>query len=387
MRIGFFCNELPPRPHGGIGTFVREITCGLVRAGHQVTVVEFGDEAGTRGMDGIRIVTLPEVRARGAAWLANRVKLLLWLKAAVRRGEIDVFELPDFQGWLPFPYEPCPVVVRLHLAQTFIEHVLGGAPKSRLMYELERQTLRYHRCWIGVSQYILEAERSFFRCAPRSSKVIYYPVPATDGGGASPSTSPDGPYFLFVGSVSERKGALALAEAASPLLEEYPELRLVYIGAETRYQGRPISEEIRQRVGPLVANRVAFLGFLPHAELYTWMARATALVLPSRVESFGLVVVEAMSIGTPVVFSREGPGRELIEDGVTGLLVDPHDPNSIRQALRRLLSDPLSARALGERGRRFVIEGRFRLDRCVAETVAFYGTVLIQHRGNSLGAK
>lgn len=374
MKIGFFCNEFPPRPHGGIGTFISEISRALVSAGHEVTVVQFGDRTETMDLNGVCLVTLREVRADGVAWLANRLRLLLWLQAVARREEIDVFEIPDFQGWLPFPVEPCPVVVRLHLAQTHIEHTMSGEAKRRLMYWLERQTLRWHPQWIGTSRYILEAERAFFDCEPKTQAVIYNPVPTTHGERRE-CCAPDGPFILFVGSVSERKGALLLAEAAAPLLEENPRLSLVYIGTETRYGDRPISEEIRHRVGARVAAQVVFTGYLPHDEVLAWMAKSSAVVLASRVESFGLVVVEAMRAGAPVVFSRNGPGPELVEHGVTGLLVDPVDVEQIRQALRRLLAEPSFARAIAERGRASV-ESRFRLDRCVAETLAFYERVL-----------
>jgi len=375
MRIGFFCNEYPPRPHGGIGTFVRAIARGLVEAGHEVTVVELGSRERTREAEGVRVVTLPEIRTRGIAWLANRLRLAGWLWQAARRGDIDVFEIPEFQGWLPFPGEPCPVIVRLHLSQSYIQAIMSNGAVNRGMFWLERQTLRWHRYWIGVSRYILQAEQDFFRCTPRLSRVIHYPVAVPYGWQPSERDAGDRPFFLFVGSVSERKGALVLAEAAAPLMAEDPKLELVYIGAETSYEGRPISQEIRRRVGTRLADRVHFLGWVPHESVLEWMARAIALVLPSRVESWGLVALEAMAVGTPVVISKEGPGPELVEDGVTGLLVDPGDVGNVRRALRRLQADYNYARALGVAAKEMV-KARFSLRACVEETLAFYQEAL-----------
>jgi glycosyltransferase involved in cell wall biosynthesis len=375
MRIGLFCNEYPPRPHGGIGTFVREIGRGLVEAGQEVTVVELGSREGTWEAEGVRVVTLPEIRTRGIAWLANRLRLAGWLWWAARRGNIDLFEIPEFQGWLPFPGEPCPVIVRLHLSQSHIQAIISNGAVNRGMFWLERQTLRWHRYWIGVSRYILQAEQDFFRCRPRRSCVIYNPVPLPYGWQPSEPDPGDSRFFLFVGSVSERKGALVLAEAAAPLLAEDPKLELVYIGAETSYEGRPISQEIRRRVGAKLADRVHFLGWIPHESVLEWMARAIALVLPSRVEAFPLVVVEAMAVGTPVVISEAGPGPELVEDGVTGLLVDPGDAENVRRALRRVRADYNYARGLGAAAKEMV-KGRFSLRACVEETLAFYQQAL-----------
>jgi len=75
MKIGFFCNECPPRPHGGIGTFVHALGPALAQAGHAVTVVEWGERAGERQCAGVRVVTLAQSTTRHIAWLINRLRL------------------------------------------------------------------------------------------------------------------------------------------------------------------------------------------------------------------------------------------------------------------------------------------------------------------------
>jgi len=376
FKIGLFCNEYPPRLHGGIGTFTRAFAEALADIGHDVTVVEFGQQAKIRIQNGVRVVTLRESRApRLIAALLNRLRLFLWLNRAAKRGEVEIFEIPEYQGYLPFPGEPCPIVVRLHHAESHIDQVMSGTSRKKKIYWLEKLTLFFHRNWIGVSQYILDASKSFFGCSPRKSTVIYHPAPTIQWENIPKPSSVPLQYILFVGSVSERKGAIILARAATPLLERWPNLHLIFVGPETTCEGKPISYTIYQIVGEHLKPRVWFLGHQSRETTIAWMRSALAVALPSRVESFGIVILEAMQLGVPVVYTRSGPGPEFIIDGVDGLLVDPEDVNEVRYALERLITDPDFARRLGEAGRAKVTKF-FTMERCIEETLLFYQTIL-----------
>src|SRR2546430_71447 len=107
-----------------------------------------------------------------------------------------------------------------------------------------------------------------------------------------------------------------------------------------------------------VANRVAFRGKIAPAELEGSCARAAVCVLPSVLdargdtEGLGVVLLEAMNHGTPVIASRVGGIPDIVEDGVSGLLVPPGDADALAAAVRRLRDDPVLARRLGDAGRR-----------------------------------
>jgi glycosyltransferase involved in cell wall biosynthesis len=122
-------------------------------------------------------------------------------------------------------------------------------------------------------------------------------------------------------------------------------------------------ERIRDSLG--LGDRVTFLGTIPRRELADRYRRAAIFCLPSRQEGFGIVFVEAMACGKPVVAARAAAVPETVVDGETGLLVDPDDPAALAQALFALLSDRDRCRAMGEAGRRRV--ERYRADR-VAES-------------------
>ena len=118
----------------------------------------------------------------------------------------------------------------------------------------------------------------------------------------------------------------------------------------------PLRAALAQRASALgVADRVHFLGQIPHARVLALMARAEVFAMPSWDEAFGLVYTEAMAQGTPVIACRgEGP-EDFIKDGVSGYLAGARDAAAVAGIIRRVLDDPSSAVAVGEAGRRVAL--------------------------------
>ncbi len=194
------------------------------------------------------------------------------------------------------------------------------------------------------------------------------PVPASRAAVDGPSA------VLFVGRLVERKGVPYLLEAVGLLKDRSVRLVIVGDGPE-----RLKLEDAARRLG--IADRVVFRGRIPAAELQAAYARARVFVLPSvfdargDTEGLGVVALEAMNHGTPVVASRIGGIPDVVEDGVTGLLVPPGDAAALAAALRRVLDEPDLARQLGEAGRRRVHE-RFSQEAITARWVAVYRSFL-----------
>jgi glycosyltransferase involved in cell wall biosynthesis len=103
-------------------------------------------------------------------------------------------------------------------------------------------------------------------------------------------------------------------------------------------------------------------------------------VYPSHIEAMPLAWLEGLAAGKAVVASQTGPGPEIIDDGVTGLLCDPHDPESIASALIRVLKDRELRRRLGENARRTAQE-RFALPKIADQNEAYYRAVVARHAG------
>jgi glycosyltransferase involved in cell wall biosynthesis len=201
----------------------------------------------------------------------------------------------------------------------------------------------------------------------------YTPVaaPSPDGRPFSEQLGLPGPFFLFVGRLASNKGLLRLAEAFAPIARRDRSASLVVIGADGG-----VGPALDARLGELgIADRVRRLGHLADdRDLAQAYREARATVLPSDYEAFGLVLLESLAQGTPVVASRVGGIPEIIEDGRSGLLVPPGDVPALGEALERLWSDPALARALGESGRREVVP-RFTWEGLVDRLDAVYREV------------
>jgi glycosyltransferase involved in cell wall biosynthesis len=170
------------------------------------------------------------------------------------------------------------------------------------------------------------------------------------------SVKPETGLILYVNSLNPKKGIEQLIDAANDLLPRRPDARLVIVGGDNMraMKGRYL-ELLRERVAPGLRTRVEFAGRLPREQVRDWMRRAAVCVFPSHMETFGIAPAEAMAVGRPVIYSRLGPGPELIEDGVTGLLCDPHDPREIARLIEHVLGDSQLAARLGAAGRERIL--------------------------------
>lgn len=364
MRVALVCNEYPPSRHGGLGSLVQTLARGLAARGHEVRVVGCGGGPAEERDGPVAVTRLPRTRLPGLGWLLNRWRVRSWLARAA--GALDVVEVPDFEGWLPWRVPGVTAVVRLHQSYTALAAADGARPPAGVRW-LERRTLASHRAWIAVSREASRVAQATFGLRPALEAVVPSPLPPP-AAVAAPALPWEGPFVLFAGSLSERKGVLDLAEAAARFLAARPEAALVYAGGEA--PGSPVREAIRARLGPLAA-RAFFTGPLPREQARALMARATVFAFPSRLESFGLAVAEAMGEGCPVVVPDAPPFDELVDHGRTGLRFAPRDPAALAAAVSRLLADPALAARLGRAGRAHV-EERHCEEAAVTQTLAFY---------------
>jgi glycosyltransferase involved in cell wall biosynthesis len=173
-------------------------------------------------------------------------------------------------------------------------------------------------------------------------------------------------HFLLgvVARLVPQKGHRYLLEALALAVPEEPSLRLLIAG-----QG-PLREQLEAQARRLGLDRhVIFAGW--RSDVTNIMAALDLLVLPSLWEGFGLVLLEAMALQKPIVATRVSAIPEVVEDGVSGLLVPPADPAALAGAILRLARDRELGREMGRRGRLRLAE-RFTLDRMVRQTEEVY---------------
>ena len=174
----------------------------------------------------------------------------------------------------------------------------------------------------------------------------------TGSGAKLPDNFPRGRVVLTVGRwlATERyKGMDTLITAMPRLLIRWPELQLVMVGSG---DDRDWLESAARESG--VSRHVHFLSAISYEELSACYAAAEIFALPSRGEGFGFVYLEAMARSKPVIGGAHGGAPELVQDGVTGYVVQHGDPEQLATSIHALLSDPALARQMGARGRQRV---------------------------------
>ena len=184
---------------------------------------------------------------------------------------------------------------------------------------------------------------------------------------------------LFFGRLVERKG---IGNAISAIAD-VPDTELVVAGGPepTALEADPDIRRLRQLAAECgVADRVRFLGRVMHEELPPLVRSADVVVCVPWYEPFGIVPLEAMACGVPVVASAVGGLVDTVVDGETGLHVPPRCPQAVAAALRTLLADPAQRRVMGERGARRA-RRRYSWDRSAAAVMARYEELAFSFAG------
>jgi len=185
---------------------------------------------------------------------------------------------------------------------------------------------------------------------------------------------PQTPLVLFCGRKEAHKGVQQVVEAMLRLWQQGSSAHLVLAGGATDYSTGPLRAFL-ERIPLEWRQRAVVRDDVSDAEKWGWYETCDVLAHPSDVESFGLVYLEAWSCGKPVIGGRTGPQASVIDDGVDGFLVDPHDAGELADVIQRLLHDPERARQAGEAGRRKALRS-YTWDRVVDRAEALYQSLL-----------
>jgi glycosyltransferase involved in cell wall biosynthesis len=225
---------------------------------------------------------------------------------------------------------------------------------------------------IAVSEWV---KRRLIAEGARVDGVVHNSVPLRPAVELSAS-----PSVAFAGRLVPEKGADLLVDAFVAVRTQVPDATLTIAGDGP---SRPALE--RQVDGLGLRPCVTFLGGLPRDEMESSIGGAWVQAVPGRWEEpFGLVAAEAMMRGSAVVATAVGGPAEMVESGVTGVLVEPGDPAALEQALIALLRDRETAIRMGRAGRERAIE-RFTHETMVERFLAIYNRMLGYHKTNAPG--
>ena len=248
------------------------------------------------------------------------------------------------------------VPVRIAWHETGIGMHMLEAPKAKWLWKffLYRKAMIYRFCTqlVSVSNDIRDELGEYYRVSEDKCKVIYNSIPDPLLLDTSLRKVKKQNYIVCVGRMTESKGQEILLSAVKKLKQNSFPVQVIIIG-----EG---SQEVKLKQLACdygIDSFCQFLGPLPNSEVLQKMAAAAITVVPTKVgEAFGVVNIESMSLGTPIIASRVGGIPEIIRDGVDGILIKPEDPNALAEKLELLLNNNCLRESMGQNARnRFLI--------------------------------
>jgi glycosyltransferase involved in cell wall biosynthesis len=383
LRIGQVTQRFSPSI-GGVESHVAELSTRLVGRGHEVTVFTsdiIGDfpkgehHIEVQGREvGIRIRRFHSTRLMGSA-LSNRTIMPSMIPSLIRdRPDIihahSLGYYPTFASAIPKLIKRSKLIITAHSDPTF------GSYKPRLaslpLRLAERVIALTHR------------EREWFlRNGFASDRIVVVPNgidlerfhTVQSGDAFKEKYGIKDQMVLFVGRIDiPAKGCDILVKAIPRVLEDHAKARFIFVGPDGGARDYLQVLSHRLNVYPI------FTGAISQHELLEAYTAADLVVVPSRVEAFCIVLLEAMACGKPIVASRVGGVPEVVNDS-NAILTEPGDASKLAAAISKLLSDKTLAARLGEAGRNRVT--RYSWDGIVEEIEHVYFSALDQQGHNS----
>lgn len=376
MHICYLCHEYPPGRGGGIGAFTRNMARGLAARGHNVKVAGVYREPATAVSEdeGVQVRRMAAARYPLTRFFLNGRKVKAALNEIHRRERLEIVEGQE-NAFASFTWRrEASNVIRMHGGHHFFAATLGRKPAVWRGWQ-ERRSFDHADAICAVSRYVAEATRELLNLGGRPITVLpnfvdteyFRPAPGETGEG----------LIVFAGTVCEKKGIRQLIQAMPAIQSQAPAARLAVLGRDRNEGpgGSSFTAYLQSLIPESLRNSVAFQGPVPHEVLREYLARAEVCVYPSHMEAMPMAWLEAMSMGKAVVASSAGPGPEVIEDGMSGLLCDPHSPDAIAHCVIRCLRDPDLRARLGRAARRRAVE-QFSIERMLDRNLEFYRQVI-----------
>jgi glycosyltransferase involved in cell wall biosynthesis len=310
----------------------------------------------------------------------EKYKLAKLIRTLHQQDPFTLIEAEDGGGRLALGRLPdIPKIVRLHATTIYNDYVLHRKP-SRLNHLFEYIWIRRANFIIAVSDYVGKITLQLTHLQKKKKYTIIHYAIDTDFYKPMPEIQGETGLIVFTGVVAPRKGVEELIRAMNIVFSQIPDSKLWIIGDDKyKVNGEPFSKQIIQSLEAPFKNRVVFLGNKPREELPSFLQKADVCCFPSHVETFGIGIIEAMAMEKPVIFMRDGPGPEVIEDNISGLLCDTWSPEDIAEKILFLIRNTEMARNLGKNGRKRVLDN-FEKESWIERNLDYYQKCLNEFR-------
>jgi len=308
----------------------------------------------------------------------------------LKKQKFDVVHIHNFSQFVPIIRALNPQIkIVLHMHCEWL---------TQLEHSLIEKRIKKSDLVIGCSDYITGKIHHLFPQFHKRCKTIYNGVDIEQfcpNDKFTEHSNNEHQKLLFIGRVSPEKGVHVLLEAFPNVVKLYPQAQLEIVGPNLLaskeflvalseedevanlavfYGDRSYYSHLQDYLSPNIANQVSFIGFVPQSEVVNYYRDADVLINPSFSEAFGMSLVQAMATETPVVATRVGGMTEIVEDGITGKLVERGDASALAEAIIAILSDEDLKKSMGKTGRQQVIE-RFSWEKIANNTLLAYQNI------------
>ncbi len=365
VRILMLSWEYPPRVVGGLGRHVAALSRTLARQGHDVHVVtrDHPDAPTEEVLEGVHVIRVSEAPPvipfdDLVPWvLAFNNRVTAAAMKVLRTHDVDVIHAHD---WLvAYAAAACkdafglPVVGTIHATEYGRHQGYLPGPMNKLIHQVEWWLTYEARRVITCSDYMRQQVGDIFQLpqdkvdvVPNAVATRDFAIPPDEVAEFRAQVTPAGEKMvLFAGRLEYEKGVQTVLHALEHVRDVVGDVVFYVAGVGT------YSDELKRLVEELdLGDHVRFTGFLEDHDLRLHYAAADVAVAPSIYEPFGLVAVEAMACGTPVVVGDTGGLREIVEDG-HGLRFEPQDVGALAEQLIAVLTDTDLAAQLVAKGR------------------------------------
>ncbi len=359
MNILFSCDEYPPAKTGGIGSATKTVAEGLARKGHDVYVISgrldrsLPEVAIINGVTVYRLYFMQKL-----AWLfsSNRLAVRLhnfvirfgWLagyavreykrkqefiERIIQEKHIDVVELTDYTllskyyastKELSFEKVSVPTVARVHGSMSFLRYYRDGYVNP-LMKANDKHFFESVDRILSVSKFAANFVNDQLGVTIKCD-VIYNPLVNTFATLSKDINVEREKSIVFLGKIIKTKGAFNLLDAFNSFSKTHPEYKLIMIGGGDIKKGKSL-------VSSHAKDKVCFTGYLKPTEIAKYLKSAAFCVIPTFFENFSVAALEVMGCENILIYTTTSSGPEVIEDGVDGFLVNPHDVNAIEEKM------------------------------------------------------
>jgi glycosyltransferase involved in cell wall biosynthesis len=408
LKVMMFSTEYPPDIIGGLGTHVFELATGLGRAGIRLNVLALTPHESRTRSDAevsVHLIARNSLRAESSGnfeMYAMLREVFRFNDALVSQGQRlieaggDPPDLIHCHEWFTVPAAiklrelfGVPIVCTIHLLHDPLTAWYGQEIDPEIS-RLEKQyypqpdrliTVSHSMAALIQATHQIEAERIHVIHNGCDLQLFAQPPlkPAQVIKLRQTIAAEDEKIVLYAGRITPQKGITALYESAALVVARFPRVRYLIVGDFRSFDAADTIQRLEQRF-PQLQPHIKLLGKLPRQQLAALYQVADLTLVPSIYEPFGYAAIEAMAAGVPVVATRIGGLAEIIEDGVTGLLVPVEQPpagpfkidiQSLVDAQWSLLRDASRARRIGKAARQSVTN-RFTRETMIESTLSVY---------------